>query len=88
MSRISTTWEVAQIVPSADGLTFSVRYVGDTTLAPYVYTLPRSHGAFGETFDLLLASITRGLVVEVAAEGEPDELGHLTVTSVSLNGQG
>jgi hypothetical protein len=85
--RLSFAWEVARINPSADGLTFHVRRVGDTLMAPYVYTLPRSHGAFGETFELLLASITRGLVVEVSAKDEPDELGYLTVTSVSLNGQ-
>ena len=87
MSRINTAWEVAQIVPSADRLTFSVRYVGDTTLAPYVYTLPRSHGAFRETFELLLTAITKRLVVEVEAEDEPGER-WLTVRSVSLNGQG
>jgi hypothetical protein len=86
--RLAFAWEVAQLSPSDDGLTFRVRRVGDTLHAPYSYRLPRSHGAFEETFELLLASIKRGLVVEVTAEDEPDELGHLAVTSVSLNGQG
>jgi hypothetical protein len=65
---------------------FHVRCVGDTLRTRQHYFLPRSHGAFRECFALLLAPITRGLVVKIEAEDELHEDGWLTVTSVSLCG--
>jgi hypothetical protein len=50
----------AQIFPADDGVSFQVWRLGDTLYAQPVYFLPRSHGAFNETFELLLASMTRG----------------------------
>jgi hypothetical protein len=38
--RLAFAWEVAQLSPSADGLTFRVRRVGDTLHAPHAYRLP------------------------------------------------
>jgi hypothetical protein len=86
--RLAFAWEIAQISPRADGLAFRCRYVGTTLPARHSYVLPRSHGAFEETFELLREAVTRGLVVEVTTEDDPDEDGALTVMSVSLNGRG
>jgi hypothetical protein len=86
--RLAFAWEVAQISSRADGLAFRCRYVGTTLPARHSYVLPRSHRAFREAFDLLREAVTRGLVVEVTTEDEPDEDGALTVESVSLNGHG
>ena len=80
--------EVARIVPADDGVSFHVRRVGDTLYAQPGYFLPRSHSAFNETFELLLASMTRGLVVEVTSEDDLTGNESLNVVSVSLCGQG
>jgi hypothetical protein len=85
---VSWAWEVAQIAQSIDGLTFRTRFIGDTQLTDRTYAVRRSHPGFREVFDPLRHALTRRLVVEVAAEDEPDEFGHMTVTSVSLHGQG
>jgi hypothetical protein len=60
----------AQIFPADDGIGFCVRRVDDTLYAQPVYFLPRSHSALDETFELLLASITKGLAVEVTSEDD------------------
>jgi hypothetical protein len=87
MSRRSTAWEVAEILPSADGLTFRCQFIGDGRPAPHTHVLPRSHRGFRETFDLLLDALVRNLGVEVTTE-EADKNDRLTVVAVRLNGQG
>ena len=84
--RLAFAWEVDHISPRADGLAFRCQYVGTTLPARHSYVLPRSHGAYRESFNLLSKAVTLGLVIEITTEDEPDENGALTVTSVSLNG--
>jgi len=77
-----------QIFPADEEVGFCVRRVGDTLHAQPIYFLPRSHSAFDETFELLLSSITRGIVVEVTSEDDLTGNGSLNLVLVSLCGQG
>ena len=61
---------------------------GDTLYAQPVYFLSRSHSAFNKIFGLLLASIRRGLVMEVTSEDDLTGNGSLNMVLVSLCGQG
>jgi hypothetical protein len=86
MKGRETLLEVAQIASSGGGLTFHCRPVDGALWASSTYRLQRTHPKFQETFELLLDSLSKGLVVKVTTDGET-YIGEM-VTSVSLHGGG